>query len=100
MVEVSFKKIGHMITFILAIILLAASKKFLLGNPLLGGSILLIFALLYIFFARLMSTGLFVYPATILYTISYFLFFYKITSMPPLLPLLTIPLHRISWHFF
>ena len=91
MVEGSLKKIGHILTFILAIILLAAGKKFLLGNPLLGGGILLIFSLLYILFAGLMSSKLFVYPATILFTISYFLFFYTITPIPSLLPLLSIP---------
>jgi len=89
---VNFKKIGHILTLLLAIILLAASKKFLIGNPLLGGGILLIFSLLYILFAGLMSSGLFVYPAGILFSISYFLFFFKITNVTPLLPLLTIPL--------
>ena len=88
----SFKKLGHILTLLLAIILLAAGKKFLIGNPLLGGGILLIFSLLYILFAGLMSTGIFVYPAAILFTISYFLIFFKITANSALLPLLTIPL--------
>ena len=92
MVEVNFKKIGHFLTLLLAIILLAAGKKFLVENPLLGCGILLIFSLLYILFSRLMSAGLFVYPATILFSISYFLFFFNIKYIPPLLPLLTIPL--------
>ena len=47
---------------------------------------------MYILFAVLMSAGLFVYPATILFSISYFLFFFKITTNSPLLPLLTVPL--------
>ncbi len=92
MVEVNFKKIGHILTLLLAIILLGAGKKFLIGNPLLGCGILLIFSLMYILFAGLMSAGLFVYPATILFSISYFLFFFNSTYIPPLLPLLAVPL--------
>ncbi|MEW5800891.1 MAG: cytochrome c3 family protein [bacterium] len=87
-----WRQFSHGLSLLAGVFLLVVSRGFLLANPLLGSGILILFSLLSLAFARLLAK-VFMYPAVILLTFSYFLFAYwLVPSFPLLSPVLSIPL--------
>lgn len=85
-------KFGHGAAFFFMAILLFASLGFLRAYPLTSALSLLTFSLFYFVSVYVSGQGCFVYPAVLLFTISYYLLFFHLGVAGESYPLLSLPI--------
>ncbi|MGA1869118.1 MAG: NapC/NirT family cytochrome c [bacterium] len=92
MYKLNMKLFGHFCALSAAIILLVSSNTFLMDKPLIGGLILAFFSALYVQISLSSRSQFFIYPASLLFIFSYYLFNLSIVNLPAYAPLLSLPL--------
>lgn len=85
-------KFGHGVAFFFIAILLLAALGFLRAHPLASALSLLVFSLFYFLVVYISGQGCFVYPAVFLFTLGYYLLFFRFGITGESYPLLSLPI--------
>ncbi|MGA1825615.1 MAG: hypothetical protein ACMUIP_13230 [bacterium] len=90
--KLNIKLFGHFCALSAAIVLLLSSKTFLMDKPIIGGLVLAFFSALYFQISLSQKAKFFIYPSSLLFIFSYYLFNLAIVNLPAYAPLLSLPL--------